>query len=271
MMQYTLTLGMLTMTKNLLEYALRYAEKGFYVLPLSQDKTPLIKFANHPSLTSDDIKTIWNKYPYAQIGLRTVQFFVVDIDNEAGHGTDGFKSIKGINLNETLSQTTASGGKQFFYKKPKDISLSQNIGVLDGVDIKAHINNYVMVAPSERNNTAYTWDNHLPMNEPSTDIINLVQQSKPNRDNDIQIRFNNSFRTKKYTGKLIDEIVTGTTHGTRNDWLTRMTGKLLFSGAEQENVYRMLCTINDNFIDEPLEESEVNKIFISMVNKDGGQ
>jgi len=265
---------MLTMTKNLLEYALRYAEKGFYVLPLSQDKTPLIKFANHPSLTSDDIKTIWNKYPYAQIGLRTVQFFVVDIDNEAGHGTDGFKSIKGINLNETLSQTTASGGKQFFYKKPKDISLSQNIGVLDGVDIKAHINNYVMVAPSERNNTAYTWDNHLPMNEPSTDIINLMNQSKPKiQSKNIILNFNNSngIRLKKYTGKLIDEIVTGTTHGTRNDWLTRMTAKLLNSGAERENIYYLLCVINQNFIDEPLEESEVNKIFRSMVNKDGGQ
>lgn len=258
------------MTKNLSEYAKHYAKKGFYVLPLSQDKTPLIKFANHPALTEDEIENVWNKYPYAQIGLRTVQFFVVDIDNEIGHGTDGFKSIKGIDLNETLSQTTASGGKQYFYKKPKDISLSQNIGILDGVDIKAHINNYVMVAPSERKDVAYKWDNHLPMNEPSKDIINLIKQSKPTKKG-ITLNFNGGIRIKKYTGKLIDEMVTGTSTGTRNDWLTRMTAKLLFSGAELENIYYMLLVINSNFIDEPLEESEVNKIFNSMVNKDGGQ
>ena len=70
---------------------------------------------------------------------------------------------------------------------------------------------------------------------------------------------------------MIDEMVTGTSTGTRNDWLTRMTAKLLFSGAELENIYYMLLVINSNFIDEPLEESEVNKIFNSMVNKDGGQ
>ena len=112
---------------------------------------PLIKFADRPALTTDQIKEYWTKYPTANIALRTTSFFVVNIDTKKAHGKDGMKSIKqlpsGVIL-PTRTQKTASGGYQMFYMKPPDSHLTQVIGLLPGVDIKAHPNNYVLVPPS---------------------------------------------------------------------------------------------------------------------------
>lgn len=55
---------------------------------------PLIKFADRPALTTDQIKEYWTKYSTANIALRTTSFLVVDIDTKKAHGKDGMKSIK---------------------------------------------------------------------------------------------------------------------------------------------------------------------------------
>ena len=76
-----------------LQSALKYARLGYSVLPM-KGKHPLIKFANRPALTADQIKKYWSKYPNANVALRTTNFFVVDIDTKQAHGKDGMKSIK---------------------------------------------------------------------------------------------------------------------------------------------------------------------------------
>ena len=76
-----------------LQSALRYAKLGYSVLPM-KGKHPLIKFADRPALTTDQIKKCWSKYPDANIALRTIDFFVVDIDTKQAHEQDGMKSIK---------------------------------------------------------------------------------------------------------------------------------------------------------------------------------
>src|SRR5699024_12524104 len=68
------------MLVNLVNYAVSYAEKGFSVIPIGQNKKPLIKFANKPPLTQDEIRKIWQKYPLANIALKTDKFFVIDVD-----------------------------------------------------------------------------------------------------------------------------------------------------------------------------------------------
>ena len=65
--------------QNLENYALYYAAKGFSVLPV-KGKQPIIKFANKPPLTADDIKKIWNLNPTSDIALKTDKFFVIDVD-----------------------------------------------------------------------------------------------------------------------------------------------------------------------------------------------
>ena len=73
--------------ENLVNYAVSYAERGFYVIP-TVGKKPLKKFAGLPAMTPDEIRNFWNKHPYANIALKTDKFFVVDIDRHAD-GADG--------------------------------------------------------------------------------------------------------------------------------------------------------------------------------------
>lgn len=72
---------------------------------------------------------------------------------------------------------------------------------------------------------------------------------------------------KKYTGALLDELVAGATMGKRNDWIMRMTSKMLSVGAELDTIYRLLLVVNDNFLSEPLPVSEINATFKSRVKK----
>ena len=73
------------------------------------------------------------------------------------------------------------------------------------------------------------------------------------------------YRGKRWTGKLLDEIVNGASTGNRNDFLTKIAGKMFFTGAEPQTVYNLLFTTNDNYLDTPLAEAEVNKIFKSVL------
>ena len=86
------------MHPNLVNYALSYAEHGFSVIPIGNNKRPLIKFANKPPLTNTEIREIWQKYPTANIALKTDKFFVIDVDRHGGE--DGMKSIKTLNHDE---------------------------------------------------------------------------------------------------------------------------------------------------------------------------
>lgn len=162
--------------RNLVNYAVRYAKAGFSVLPMI-GKKPMIKFADQPALTVDQIQSYWRSHPYAQLALRTTNFFVVDID-EHSNGADGFQSFKDYEhpeyFRETLSQKTAGGGRQLFYLKREDSTVQQNIGWLPGIDIKAHVNNYVMVAPSERNGKAYQWENRNPIATGTAELVAAI-------------------------------------------------------------------------------------------------
>lgn len=102
------------MHPNLVNYALNYANHGFSVIPIGQNKKPLTKFAYKPPLTPDEIRKIWQKYPTANIALKTDKFFVIDVDRHEG---DGMESIKALNHDEwfkdTLTERTAHNGFHF--------------------------------------------------------------------------------------------------------------------------------------------------------------
>lgn len=251
---------------NKLKSAIKYARQGFYVLPMN-GKKPLIKFANNPPLTVDEIRCYWTKYPDANIALRTVNFFVVDVDTKQAHGADGIKSLKslpnGIIL-PSLAQTTASGGCQLFYKKPANVEIKQVIGWLDGVDIKANVNNYVVVPPSTTEKGVYQWINNSPINAPSSKLIDLI-----NRHQSInKASFNNHYQTtgKKWTGIVLDNLVKGAPQGQRNDYLTRLCGQLVHAQASTDAIWQLMNYANQ-FNTPPLESRELETIITSIIKR----
>lgn len=254
--------------QNLVNFAVAYAKAGFSVLPML-GKKPLIKFADKPPLTVEEIEKFWKKHPYANIALKTTNFFVVDIDRHE-NGADGFKSLKDFGkdeiFRETLQQKTAGGGVQAFYLKREDMKIQQNIGWLPGVDIKAHENNYVVVAPSYIGDKKYTWLNKNPIATASKELV--IEINKTTKTNNFSPSNYVSNGKSSATAKLFEQIVNGLgATGGRNNALASFIGGLLFRGVSAKEAYQLACIANGN-TETPLSDSEVNRTFESMLNKE---
>lgn len=248
----------------LVDYAIKYSEHGFSVIPIGQNKRPLIKFADRPSLTVKQIKQIWAKYPNANIAIKTEQFFVIDVDRH-GNNVDGLNSIRELNHPEwfrnTLAEKTAHNGFHFFFQKPINEKITQNIGFLPGVDLKAHPNNFV--APSRINGNPYQWLNHCPIKTAPQGLINLIRSRHQAKDT---LYKTNSNKTK--TAQLFEMITTGLGEvGNRNDTLTSFIGGLLFRGVDPYSVAELAHIVNEHTPD-PLPEKEVIKTVNSVAKKE---
>lgn len=257
------------MHPNLVNYALSYAEHGFSVIPIGNNKRPLIKFANKPPLEGDEIKQIWNKYPMANIALKTDKFFVIDVDRH--NEIDGMESIKKLNHDEwfkdTLTERTAHNGFHFFFTKPKDLKIQQNIGFLPSVDLKAHENNYVVVAPSQLGDKKYQWLNNEPMKEPPKGLIELILEKQKEFKPVEQL---DGFKPtgKTQTTKLFEAIVNGLGKtGGRNNALASFVGGLLFRNVDPEAAGKLAILANGATAD-PLPIQEVERTVNSMIEKE---
>ena len=257
------------MHPNLVNYALNYASHGFSVIPIGTDKRPLIKFADKPPLTGDEIKRIWQKYPTANIALKTDKFFVIDVDRHEG---DGMKSIKALNHDEwfkdTLTERTAHNGFHFFFTKPKDVAVRQNIGFLPNVDLKAHENNYVVVAPSVLGEKKYQWLNSKPIRPAPAGLLELIKSKQkeipPTKVAEIML----GMRKRTKTTGLFETIVKGFgDKGKRNDNLASFMGGLLMRNVDPYLAAKLAVIANDNTPD-PLPLTEVERTVNSMIEKE---
>lgn len=257
------------MHPNLVNYALNYAQHGFSVIPIGSDKRPLVKFADKPPLTNTEIRKIWNKYPTANIALKTDKFFVIDVDR---HGeADGMESIKKLNHNEwfkgTLTERTAHNGFHFFFAKPSKIRIQQNIGFLPSVDLKAHENNYVVVAPSMLGDKQYKWLNSEPMKEPPQGLIDLIL-AKQKEFKPVEQLDGYKPTQKTQTTKLFEQIINGLgPTGGRNNALASFIGGLLFRNVDPNVAAQLAVLANDNTKDS-LPIQEVERTFNSMIEKE---
>jgi len=61
------------MSKEMLEWALKYAEMGLSVIPVSQDKKPIIPWEPYQKkkASKKEIEDWFTKYPNANIGIVT--------------------------------------------------------------------------------------------------------------------------------------------------------------------------------------------------------
>ncbi|MDN5955729.1 MAG: bifunctional DNA primase/polymerase [Lactobacillus sp.] len=258
------------MHPNLVNYALSYAEHGFSVIPIGSNKRPLIKFANKPPLTNTEIRDVWKKYPTANIALKTDKFFVIDVDRHGGE-VDGMKSIKKLGHDDwfkgTLTEQTAHNGFHFFFTKPSKVKIQQNIGFLDGVDLKAHENNYVVVAPSQLGDKQYKWLNSEPMKESPQGLIDLILE-KQKEFKPVEKLEDYKPTGKTQTTKLFEQIINGLgPTGGRNNALASFIGGLLFRNVDPNVAAQLAGLANDN-TDDSLPIQEVERTFNSMVEKE---
>lgn len=250
------------------EAAVAFARKGLGVIPIASNKRPAKKFAGLPNMTPDECAEWWERHPSHGLALKTEAFFVVDIDVHNGApGVESFKSIGHPEwFEDTLVARTASGGWHYFFMKPEGNVIRQNIGAMPGIDIKAHDNNYVVVAPTTTDKGAYRWMNHKPIKEPSKELVNYLVSLQPSYTRE-------SFgcpneRTRSKTTELFEMIANGFgDEGGRNNALASFVGGLLIRGVNPDNVAKLAFIANQNSA-EPLNEREVMLTVDSMIAKD---
>ena len=254
------------------QYALELAKHGFKVFPLVPNTKRPIKDQSYLT-ASNDPQTVakwFGDLPQANLGLELASksLVVVDIDNHNSTSVrDTMQKMadQGCTLpTNTYIEQTPSGGLHFFYAGTANKKRVTNF--IPNVDLLA---DFTVIAPSVINGDAYRSINDRYDYNTITEAPKWLLDAL--NDKPVQ-QYSNSFKRpiggKKWTGRRLDEIVAGVDNGGRNVWLTRQVGWLISTGAELETAYTIAQQINRTCIRPPLEDSEVNTIFRSVVRKE---
>lgn len=249
--------------------ALEFAEQGLKLFITSPNsKVPIKGSHGYKDATSDpkQIKQWFKKYPKANIALNLAESNLVclDIDNHSGMQVE--ETLKELDLRgykfdkDTYWEVSSSGGWHMFFKTNESIKATRKVSFIPNVDL---LSDSVLIAPSVVSSKRYEALGTLSMDDVKKAPNWIIGALNKTTIKTIDL---NKTIIKKYTGKLLDEIVQGTTMGSRNQWLTSLCGKLFNTGAGVETVYNILLFAND-MCKEPLLTNEVDNIFKSIYEK----
>ncbi|MEY8738004.1 bifunctional DNA primase/polymerase [Lactobacillus sp. AN1001] len=257
---------------NRMRYCVELAKHGYRLFPLVENTKRPTKGQSYKT-ASNDPETVagwFQSMPRLNIGLdlSSSGLIVVDIDTHNEISVrDALKALsdKGCKLpTETYIEQTPSAGLHFFYKGKVPSKRVTNF--IPSVDL---LSDFIVISPSVINGRAYHQLN------PDYSFNDILEAPKWLLDvlNGKQVQdYSNSFKRprtgKKRTGMRLDEIVKGVDSGGRNMWLTKQVGWLISTGAELATAYEITQQINRDYISPPLEDSEVNTIFQSIVRKE---
>lgn len=243
--------------------ALKYAQQGFQVFPLSPNtKIPMKGTRGLHDATIDPkvIEAWWAEYPNANIGIRTGKesgITVVDFDQKSG-GMETLKSWEeAIPVSEldTLTVATANGGVHLYYAY--DPSLKQTAGLAPGVDVR-NDGGYVVAAGSAVDGKGYSvCFEAKPLPLPGY----IRERQRPAPKPEVRGEARGPAGAEQAGESEVGE-------GGRNNYLTKMAGALRRQGMSEETLINALQTINDLVCTPPLSEQEVAVIGRSIARKE---
>lgn len=159
---------------TLLDYALRYADLGWYVIPVRRDKKPVDGYGLN-SATKDPavIRNIWSQHPNAGIAVACEKsgLVVLDIDPRNG-GRETLARLEAEHgvIYSAIASVTQSGGEHRVFKAEPGVSYPGTLGA--GLDVKHR--GYILVEPSQGESGNYHWQDSknplqgaLPLDTPA--------------------------------------------------------------------------------------------------------
>ena len=271
---------------NTFNVAQSLAENGIKVYPLSPGSKIPVAGSHGEHDATDDLDTIKKWFDYnpnfnLAINLQASGLAVIDLDKH-NNTTDGVQNYSKYLLNhgnnymdslKTYTELTPRGGIHIFYNLNHDLG-NKDIQLMPGVEL---LTGKVVIAPSyisEINKwympqyQAYqtsSRENVQPLPDWIIELAKEAQQhtTKPAAQGNYQPG------QKRWTGRLLDELVHGAPKGDRNNYLTQLTGKMFHVGADSDSIYNLLAFANSN-CEPPLPDNEINSIFGSILKKNGG-
>ena len=273
---------------NTFNTAQSLAENGIKVYPLSPGSKIPVSGSHGEHDATDDLNTIKKWFDYnpnfnLAINLQASKLAVIDLDNHR-NGTNGVQNYSKYIRNhgdgyvdtlKTYTELTPRNGLHIFYKTNQDLG-NKDIQLMPGVEL---LTGKVTIAPSFINefNKGYraeyqgfqslSYDKVQPLPEW---IIGLAEEAHKRTFKPATVYENYQPGQKRWTGRLLDDLVQGTNKGDRNNYLTKLTGKMFRVGADSKTVYNLLSFANGN-CEPPLPDHEVNSIFGSILKKNGGR
>jgi KaiC/GvpD/RAD55 family RecA-like ATPase len=245
----------------LLEAALTYARRGWYVFPLKPEgKAPLgmLVRTGKDEATTDEatIRRWWGAVPEANIGIALAPSGLIALDVDVSGDKQGKESLKSIITElppRTLTQRTARGGVHALYAAPPDIDATNRIGFKPGLDLIGI--GYIVAAPSTFEGKPYTWLNPDTPAEPCPAYLARVATERP---------------APKATTPTLDGAEPPIPDGQRNATLFAIAGKLRHVGLGEEAIGLALLSTNNRRCHPPLPDDEVLKLAASVMRYQPG-
>lgn len=258
-----------------MDAALSYADRGWQVLPLYEIRsgrcscgTACASPGKHPRLRHgledasadpDKIKTWWDQWPNANIGIRTGResnLWVIDVDTkksvEVAPGVvipEGESSLQALEndygtIPDTLTSRTGSGGYHYLYEYPGDDGVYPNrAGFVPSVDIRGE-GGYIVAPPSNHlSGSRYEWVDEGDRVIPAPRWI-VEYQARPEVEAFVEL-------------DTVGE-------GGRNDYLYRYGASLLAQGRSHTEVENSVFGANYRICRPPLERGELEQLLRSL-------
>lgn len=265
---------------DMLPYALQYAQAGLKIFPLSPcSKTPLAETKGFLDATNDieKIKKWWSDNPFCNIGLATGNgISVIDVDvgkDNNGKTKDGDKSIEewqeqNGRLPDTLFAISGKGGRHLYYKTENICSSAT--GIIKDVDVRSD-GGYIVLPPSvHENGNRYRWVGEFEISKiaPADEVVNKLLSLVGSNYKYNDIATNIGVTRKISTVDILERL--DFAEGRRNDSLYRYGCSLQSKGVEDKEIIAALLKINTEKCSPPLSETEVNRIYNSVIQKPKG-
>lgn len=246
---------------TILNEALKLQEIGWSIIPVGQDKKPLISWLEFQErrASKEEIKAWFRKFPKANIGVVTgpvSNLLVFDIDAKHGRTSGEFQ------FPVTVCSNTGGGGEHIFLRYP-NFEVHNSAGVLfgEGIDIRGK-GGYIVLPPSfHLSGKYYEWKEFCsPFDLELADIPEWLETALLNQ-------------SKKESPKLYEKDSSEIVEGTRNDTAVSVAGKIM---SETPNELRNSIGYKkfkewNSSITSPLLEDELKAVWKSVCkynNKD---
>ena len=245
----------------LLKSALLYENKGFSVIPIGNNKKPLIKWIKYQNerASREQITSWWKKHPTANIGIVTgaiSNLLVVDIDSP-----EALEEIEKHTPEQAIYPiaTTPRGGQHryFLYKK----GIRNATGIIKNVDIRAE-GGYIIAPPSQNHNGSYVWVEGLSIQEVALTAL---------PDSYYRVLYNCKNNAKENNGLSthclqVSTTVVKFTKGYRDNALFHLANYLVKGGMPVANIPIYLKFIAEH-CNPPFSKKEVDEKIISALNR----
>lgn len=260
----------------MIEHALRYAQRGIPVFPVSAATKAPLTSQGFKNATADEARVIalWKRVGLeAGIGIPTGApsgIAVIDIDPRNGGDKGLERAIGDLGpLPETVMVRTPSGGWHYWFGVPDGVTIPNSAGKLgrrrgddsppSGVDVRGD-GGYVVAPPTRTPaGAAWSW-----MHRDSTSLALFpapwLEAASAGRQATARAPLPPSTWTSMLSGPIGE--------GERNVSLTRLMGHLLGKGVDPHVAAWLVSIVNDARCRPPLEPDEVDRIVESIASRE---